>query len=189
MVWQSTIDTCWLVPVVVVVFVVILLSSSSSSLVLLFTVTCSIIFMYFTYASTTQFLLGGADSTHPLCRSDDQGLLNSLYCWSVCAVCTFNRALCGCTYNQGSATKLTFTANVNSQLVNSVFFFEFPVGIRVGHQAETMRQHWLKAVLRNAQAGVSWGGHVDETLSYIRHTSTDVLQYVHADVAWDYRAY
>jgi len=154
MVRQTTIDTCWLVPVVVVV-VILLLSSSSSSLALLFTVTCSIIFMYVTFTSTTQFLLGGADSTHPLRSSDDQGLLNSLYCWSVCAVCIFNRALCGCAYSQGSATKLTFTGNVNSQLVNSVFFFEFPVGIQVGHQAETMGQHWLKGVLRYAQAGVS----------------------------------
>jgi hypothetical protein len=35
-------------------------------LVLLFTVTCSDIFMYVTYTSTTQFLIGGPDSTHPL---------------------------------------------------------------------------------------------------------------------------
>jgi len=118
-----------------------------------------------------------------------KGLLNSLYCQSVCAVCTFNTALCSCAYSQGSASKLTFTGNVNSQPVNSVFFFEFPVGIRVGRHAETMGQHRLKGVLQYAQAGASWDEHVDETLSYIRRTSMDVLQYVHADVAWDYRAY
>ena len=84
-----------------------------------------------------------------------KGLLNSLYCWSVCAVCTFNRALCSCTYSQGSAPTLTFTGNVKGQPVNSVFFFKFPVGIRVGHHAETMGQHLLKGVLQCAQAGAS----------------------------------
>ena len=118
-----------------------------------------------------------------------KGLLNSLYCQSVCAVCTFSRALCSCTYSQGSASKLTFTGNVNSQLVNSVFFLVFPAGIRVGHHAEIRGQHWLKGVLRYAQAGVSWDGHVDETLSYTHRMSTAVLLYVHADVAWDCRAY
>ena len=45
----------------------------SSSLVLLFTVMCSDIFMYVTYTSITQFLLGGPDLTHPLCSLEHQG--------------------------------------------------------------------------------------------------------------------